>query len=218
MDKLTDWNRNCNEFGRDAKRRSYRFVEEDWEKIYMKETNSDLTKISKYISLILRHKPEVIGMQLDTHGWADVNTLLAGICKKYPIDFEILEEIVRTDNKQRYSFNEDKTKIRANQGHSIQVDVELSVTEPPETLYHGTAERFSASIEAKGLLPGSRLYVHLSPDTETAEKVGRRHGKPVIYLVNAGQMQKDGYTFFISANGIWLTKTVPAQYLKRLGK
>lgn len=182
----------------------------------MKKKNYDLTKISKYISLILRHKPEVIGIQLDANGWANVEELLAGIGRKYPIDFEILEEIVRTDNKQRYSFNEDKTKIRANQGHSIQVDVELSVTEPPEILYHGTAERFSASIEAKGLLPGNRLYVHLSPDTETAEKVGHRHGKPIIYLVNAGQMQQDGYTFLLSANGVWLTKMVPAQYLKRL--
>lgn len=184
----------------------------------MRVTNSDLTKISKYISLILRHKPEVIGIQLDANGWANVEALLAGIGRKYPIDFEVLEEIVRTDNKQRYSFNEDKTKIRANQGHSIQVDVELSVTEPPEILYHGTAERFFASIEAKGLLPQNRLYVHLSPDMETAEKVGRRHGKPVIYLVNAGQMQQDGYTFLLSANGVWLTKMVPAQYLKRLGK
>lgn len=184
----------------------------------MKETNYDLIKISKYISLILRHKPEVIGIQLDANGWADVEALLAGIRRKYPIDFEILEEIVRTDNKQRYSFNEDKTKIRANQGHSIQVDVELSVTQPPAILYHGTAEWFSTSIEAKGLLPGRRLYVHLSPDTETAEKVGRRHGKPVIYLVNSGQMQQDGYTFLLSANGVWLTKMVPAQYLKRLGE
>lgn len=182
----------------------------------MKRTNADLTKISKYISLILRHKPEVIGMQLDANGWADVEELLAGIGRKYPIDFEILEEIVKTDNKQRYSFNEDKTKIRTNQGHSIQVDVELSVTEPPEILYHGTAEQFSASIEAKGLLPGNRLYVHLSPDTETAEKVGRRHGKPIIYLINAGQMRQDGYIFYLSANGVWLTKTVPVCYLKKL--
>lgn len=186
------------------------------EKIYMRVTNSDLTKISKYISLILRHKPEVIGIQLDANGWANVEALLAGIGRKYPIDFEVSEEIVRTDNKERYSFNEDKTKIRANQGHSIQVDVELSVTEPPEILYHGTAERFSASIEAKGLLPQNRLYVHLSPDMETAEKVGRRHGKPIIYLVNAGQMRQEGYTFLLSANGVWLTKMVPAQYLKRL--
>lgn len=136
----------------------------------MRETTPDLTRISKYISLILRHKPEVIGIKLDTHGWADVNALLAGISRKYPINRDILEEIVRSDEKQRYSFSEDGTKIRANQGHSIQVDVELPVTEPPETLYHGTAQRFAASIEVQGLLPQSRLYVHLSPDPETARK------------------------------------------------
>ena len=182
----------------------------------MRETTPDLTRISKYISLILRHKPEVIGIQLDAHGWADVNALLAGIGKKYPINRDILDEIVGRDEKQRYSFSEDGTKIRANQGHSVQVDVELPVTEPPETLYHGTARRFAASIEAQGLLPQSRLYVHLSPDQETAEKVGRRHGEPVIYLVDAGQMHRDGYLFYLSANGVWLTKAVPATYLKRL--
>lgn len=182
----------------------------------MKETTSDLTRISKYMSLILRHKPQVIGIQLDAHGWADVNALLAGISKKYPINRDILEEIVQSDEKQRYSFNEDGTKIRANQGHSIPVDVELTLAEPPETLYHGTAQRFAASIEAQGLLPQNRLYVHLSPDPETAEKVGRRHGEPVIYLVAAGQMYRDGYRFYLSANGVWLTKVVPAPYLKRL--
>ena len=174
----------------------------------MRETTPDLTRISKYISLILRHKPEVIGIKLDTHGWADVNALLAGISRKYPINRDILEEIVRSDEKQRYSFSEDGTKIRANQGHSIQVDVELPVT--------GTAQRFAASIEVQGLLPQSRLYVHLSPDPETAEKVGQRHGQPVIYLVDAGQMHRDGYLFYLSANGVWLTKVVPAPYLKRL--
>lgn len=182
----------------------------------MKETTPDLTRISKYMSLILRHKPEVIGIKLDAHGWADVNALLAGISKKYPINRDILEEIVRSDEKQRYSFSEDGTKIRANQGHSIQVDVELTLIEPPETLYHGTAQRFAASIEAQGLLPQKRLYVHLSPDPETAEKVGRRHGEPVIYLVAAGQMYRDGYLFYQSANGVWLTKVVPAPYLKHL--
>ena len=108
--------------------------------------------------------------------------------------------------------------IRANQGHSVQVDVELPVADPPETLYHGTAERFSTSIEAQGLLPRSRLYVHLSSDTKTAEKVGSRHGKPVIYQVDAGQMCRDGYTFYLSANGVWLTKSVPPRYLKRTGE
>ena len=170
----------------------------------------------KFIAFILRHHPESIGMKLDEHGWACTEDLIAGIAKSRPFDMQMLEEIVRTDSKQRYSFNEDKTLIRANQGHSVQVDVELPVTEPPETLYHGTARRFAASIEAQGLLPQSRLYVHLSPDQETAEKVGRRHGEPVIYLVDAGQMHRDGSLFYLSANGVWLTKTVPAPYLKRL--
>lgn len=182
----------------------------------MREKTPDLTRISKYMSFILRHKPEVIGISLDAHGWADVNALLEGIGKKYPINRDILEEIVRNDSKQRYAFNEDRTMIRANQGHSIQVDVELPVTKPPETLYHGTAQRFVTSIEAQGLLPRSRLYVHLSPDQETAKKVGHRHGEPVIYLVSAGQMYRDGYLFYLSANGVWLTKVVPASYLKRL--
>ncbi|WP_243425824.1 RNA 2'-phosphotransferase [Flavonifractor plautii] len=182
----------------------------------MKETTPDLTRISKYMSLILRHKPQVIGIHLDAHGWADVNALLAGISRKYPINRDILDEIVSRDEKQRYSFSEDGTKIWANQGHSIQVDVELTLTEPPEMLYHGTAQRFAASIEAQGLLPQSRLYVHLSPDQETAEKVGRRHGEPAIYLVDAGQMHRDGYRFYLFANGVWLTKVVPAPYLKRL--
>lgn len=158
------------------------------------------------MSLILRHKPEVIRTQLDAHGWADVNALPAGIGKKYPINRDILEEIVRSDSKQRYAFNEDRTLIRANQGHSIQVDVGLTVTEPPEALYHGTAQRFSGSIGAQGLLPESRLYVHRSPDQETAEKVGRRHGVPVIYPVNAGQMHRDGSLFYLSSDGVWLTK------------
>ena len=182
----------------------------------MKETTPDLTRISKYMSLILRHKPQVIGIHLDAHGWADVNALLAGISRKYPINRDILDEIVGRDEKQRYSFSEDGTKIRANQGHSIQVDVELTLNEPPEMLYHGTAQRFAASIEAQGLLSRSRLYVHLSSDQETAEKVGRRHGEPAIYLVDAGQMHRDGYRFYLSANGVWLTKVVPAPYLKRL--
>lgn len=182
----------------------------------MGKTPPDLKKISIYISLILRHRPEVIGIKLDDHGWANVDALLVGISGKYPITRDILEEIVRTDEKQRYSFNEDKTMIRANQGHSIPVDVELPLAEPPEILYHGTAERFVASIETQGLLPKKRLYVHLSLDKETAEKVGNRHGEPVIYQVDSGQMHRDGYTFYLSVNGVWLTKMVPVPYLKRL--
>lgn len=175
-----------------------------------------LTDTSKFLSLILRHKPETIGIKLDEHGWADVSELISGISKTRPFDMKMLEEIVRTDSKQRYSFNEDKTLIRANQGHSIPVDVELEKKTPPEFLYHGTGEKFVSSIDKEGLLSKSRLYVHLSKDTDTAVKVGSRHGKPVVYRVEAGKMADDGYEFFLSVNGVWLTKAVPAEYLSKL--
>lgn len=174
-----------------------------------------LRDTSKFISLILRHKPEEIGISLDEHGWANVNELISGIAKTQPFTMEMLEEIVSTDDKGRYSFNEDKTLIRANQGHSIPVDVELEQVTPPEHLYHGTGEKYVSSIEAQGLIPKSRLYVHLSPDYATAEKVGSRHGKPVVYRISAEQMANDGYLFYKSVNGVWLTKEVPAKYLER---
>ncbi len=172
-----------------------------------------LTDTSRFISLILRHKPETIGIELDEHGWANVEELIAGIAKQQEFSIEMLEEIVDTDNKQRYSFNEDKTLIRANQGHSIPVDVELTETTPPDVLYHGTGEKYVDSISNKGLIPKSRLYVHLSKDIETAISVGKRHGKPVVYKVDALQMNKNGYKFYLSANGVWLTKEVPVNYL-----
>ncbi len=174
-----------------------------------------LTEVSRYLSLILRHKPEVIGISLDEHGWADVEDLIAGIARDNEFNMEILEEIVATDNKQRYSFNEDKTLIRANQGHSVPVDVGLEEKEPPELLWHGTGEKFVASIDVQGLIPKSRLYVHLSADEETAVKVGRRHGNPILYQVKTGLMYRDGYKFYQSVNGVWLTKDVPAEYLER---
>ncbi len=170
-------------------------------------------EISKFIALILRHKPEVIGITLDEHGWADAEQLIAGISKTYPLTREMLEEIVRNDNKQRYSFNEDHTLIRASQGHSIPVDVELQKAEPPAVLYHGTAEKYVPSILKEGLLPKSRLYVHLSKDVQTAVNVGKRHGKPIVFRVDSGKMSADGYAFFLSANGVWLTKRVPVMYL-----
>lgn len=174
-----------------------------------------LTETSRFLSLILRHQPGVIGITLDEHGWANVEQLIEGISKRKPFDREILEEIVRTDNKQRYSFNEDHTLIRANQGHSIAVDVELPVKEPPEYLWHGTGLKYVDSIEQQGLIPKSRLYVHLSKDYETAVKVGARHGKPVVYRVHSGQMQEDGFQFFCSVNGVWLVKEVLVQYLEK---
>ena len=176
----------------------------------------NLNDTSKYIALILRHKPETIGISLDEHGWANVDELIAGIAKTQLFNMEMLQEIVSTDNKQRYSFNEDKTLIRANQGHSIPVDVELEKKVPPTILYHGTAEKYEDAIDVQGLVPKSRLYVHLSADIETAIKVGQRHGKPVIYKVLAGKMQEDGYDFFQSVNGVWLTKRVEIKYLNKM--
>lgn len=177
----------------------------------------DLQKVGRFISLILRHKPETIGITLDEHGWANVDELISGIANKHPeFNKEILEEIVRTDNKQRYSFNEDKTLIRANQGHSINVDVELEEKEPPECLYHGTGEKYISSIMWQGLVSKSRLYVHLSPDIKTAKVVGRRHGSEVVFRVSTGEMFRDGYKFYLSTNGVWLTKEVPVNYLQAM--
>lgn len=174
------------------------------------------TSTSRFISLILRHKPEVIGITLDEHGWASVEDLIAGVNRTRSLDMAGLEEIVRTDEKQRYAFNDDKTKIRANQGHSVPVDVELEAVTPPEILYHGTGEKYVESIEAQGLIPKTRLYVHLSGDYETALKVGSRHGRPRIYQVHSGQMAAEGYTFYRSVNGVWLTKAVPLKYLTQM--
>jgi len=174
------------------------------------------TDTSRYLSLILRHKPEVIGITLDEHGWANVEELIAGISKTQPLDMELLDKIVQTDNKQRYSFNEDKTLIRANQGHSIPVDVELQRVTPPEILFHGTGEKYTDSIDQIGLIPKSRLYVHLSGDEATAVTVGSRHGKPVVYRVATGEMEKAGFEFYRSVNGVWLTKVVPVRYLDKM--
>ena len=150
--------------------------------------------------MILRHKPEEIGITLDEHGWANVEELIAGISKSRPFTMADLETIVNTDEKQRYSFNDDKTLIRANQGHSIPVDVELKEV---------------SSIEEQGIVHKSRLYVHLSADYDTALKVGARHGKPVVYRISSGRMASDGLKFYKSVNGVWLTKEVPVQYFKR---
>ena len=172
-----------------------------------------LEHTSKFIALVLRHKPEAAGITLDGHGWAQVDELIAGVSRRMPLTREMLEEIVRTDNKQRYSFSPDHQKIRANQGHSIPVNVELKQAVPPDTLYHGTGEKYVESILREGLLPKSRLYVHLSRDAATAEQVGRRHGKPVLFLVDAAAMVRDGYAFYLSENQVWLTREVPVRYL-----
>ena len=168
---------------------------------------------SKYLCLILRHKPETIGITLDEHGWANVDDLIKGVNRTHKLDMKLLEEIVATDDKQRYSFNEDKTMIRANQGHSVNVDVELEEAIPPKYLFHGTATKYMNDIRKQGLISKSRLYVHLSVDVETAIKVGERHGNPVIYCIKALEMYNNGHKFYKSVNGVWLTKSVPIEYL-----
>ena len=175
------------------------------------------TKLSKFISMVLRHKPEQAGISLDAHGWANVDELLAGINHTgREITREILEVIVASDTKQRYSFNDDKSLIRANQGHSIAVDVEMKEQIPPQVLYHGTADRFLDSILACGLKPMGRRYVHLSWDIETAVNVGKRHGRPVVLKVDAGKMSEDGIKFYLSENRVWNTIMVPAEYLEKI--
>lgn len=173
--------------------------------------------LGPFISLILRHKPEVIGITLDEHGWANVTELITGINNsgKY-IDMKMLENIVATNNKKRYSFNEDKTLIRANQGHSVKVDVELQAALPPDILYHGTAEKYINDILKTGIIHKSRLHVHLSEDIETATNVGSRHGKAVILEINAKKMHEDGIVFYKSINGVWLTDNIDIKYIKKI--
>ncbi|HBF2503519.1 TPA: RNA 2'-phosphotransferase [Clostridioides difficile] len=172
-------------------------------------------KLSVFISLILRHKPEIIGIKLDDYGYADVNELIEKINNTgRNINIEILEQIVKEDNKQRYSFNDDRSKIRANQGHSINVNVELRELEPPKYLYHGTATRFLDNIKNEGIIKQSRLYVHLSRDIDIAVKVGKRHGTPVILKINTGKMYENGYKFYLSENNVWLCEYIPFKYVE----
>ncbi len=177
----------------------------------------NLKKISVFISLLLRHRPEVIGLELDEHGWADTEQLIEGIraAREPQFDRAALDTIVATDEKQRYSYSPDGRLIRANQGHSIPVDVELPAAQPPEFLWHGTGAKYVSSIDRMGLIPKSRLYVHLSGDYGTAVAVGRRHGSPVVYRVHSGEMARQGYIFYLSVNGVWLTDRVPAEFLEK---
>lgn len=178
----------------------------------MEQRGNDV-KLGRFLCLVLRHHPEKAGIILDEHGWADVGPLLDGVCSTgRQIDRETLERIVREDNKQRYTFNEDHSRIRANQGHSIQVDVELRKVQPPQYLYHGTATRFLPAIQEEGIKRMNRQYVHLSPDYQTAVAVGHRYGVPVVLRVDAGAMAQNGMAFYRAANGVWLCKYVPPEY------
>ena len=172
---------------------------------------------AKFLAYVLRHNPSAANITLDQNGWADVAELIDGACAVgRKLDIASLEDIVATDGKQRFSFNCDRTKIRANQGHSVAVDVQMVELEPPSVLYHGTAEKYVTSIKERGICKQSRNYVHLSIDTETAFKVGSRHGKAVIFAVNARQMYADGYRFLLSANGVWQTEYVPIKYITQI--
>jgi putative RNA 2'-phosphotransferase len=174
----------------------------------------NIKSISKFLSLVLRHNPAQIGLVLDENGWASVNELIEKInAKGNNVDIDLLNEIVNTNDKKRFAFNDDKTKIRASQGHSIEIDLDLQPSLPPDVLYHGTANRFVESILKEGLTKQQRQHVHLSEKLETATAVGARHGKPVILIVDAKQMQEDGFLFYQSENNVWLTDNVEVKYI-----
>lgn len=171
-------------------------------------------RISKFLSYVLRHHPNSIGIELDRCGWVDVGELLRGAGQNgFRITLDELKIVVKENDKQRFSFSEDGIRIRANYGHSIAVDLCYSPVVPPDVLYHGTAARNIKAIRANGLTKGDRQYVHLSPDPETAKSVGKRHGKPIVLEVRSGQMHTDGYKFYQSGSKIWLTEYVPDEYL-----
>lgn len=172
--------------------------------------------ISKFLSLVLRHQPETIAITLDQNGWADVKDLIEK-ANNYGIKFdrETLNHIVATNPKKRFAFNDTLDKIRASQGHSVEIELGYTNQKPPDILFHGTAEKFVQSILDKGLEKGNRQQVHLSADIDTAINVGQRHGKPFIFKVLSGQMYQDNFLFYISDNGVWLTDNVPTKYLKQ---
>ncbi|WP_164104456.1 RNA 2'-phosphotransferase [Candidatus Laterigemmans baculatus] len=177
--------------------------------------NESLVSTSKFLSLVLRHKPEVIGMQLDPEGWLEIAALLDKANQHgHSLTLELLHEVVATNDKKRFSLSDDGLRIRANQGHSITaVDLKLEPATPPGALYHGTVEAFLGGIRKHGLLKRSRNHVHLSADELTATKVGSRRGKPIVLTVAAARMHQAGHQFYLSANGVWLTEAVPAEYL-----
>ncbi|MBI1286253.1 MAG: RNA 2'-phosphotransferase [Flavobacteriales bacterium] len=172
---------------------------------------------SKFLSLILRHKPETVGIELDENGWANVDTLLSKMAEHgKPITMDELGFVVETNDKQRFAFSADRTSIRANQGHSIDVNLELQELTPPEFLYHGTATRNLDSIKEFGLTKQQRHHVHLSEDQAVAHSVGQRYGKPIVLVIQALEMQQQGHTFYRSNNGVWLTDQVPVQHITNL--
>jgi putative RNA 2'-phosphotransferase len=180
--------------------------------------DKSLVHLSKFLSLVLRHRPETIGLQLDPQGWASIDELLPAASRAgVRLTRESLMAVVEQNDKKRFAISDDGTMIRASQGHSVAVDLALEPLAPPDLLYHGTATRFLSSIQSEGLRSGARQHVHLSSDEATARAVGIRHGRPVILRVDAKQMHTDGHTFYQSQNGVWLTKHVPPRYLHEIG-
>jgi putative RNA 2'-phosphotransferase len=175
-----------------------------------------LVKVSKYLSKHLRHAPERLGLVLAPGGWVAVDDLLAACARhSFPLTRAELDEVVASSDKQRFAFDDDGDRIRANQGHTVDVDLELAPAQPPALLYHGTPERNVDAILAAGILKMARHHVHLSPDIATATKVGARRGRPVVLVVDAARMHEGGFTFFCSANGVWLVDHVPPAYVRR---
>lgn len=181
-----------------------------------KMNEKETRRISKFMSLVLRHQPETIGIQLDENGWVDVEEFLQGMRRgRKTISRETLDYVVENNNKKRFAFSEDGTKIRASQGHSVKIELGYEPVDPPEFLYHGTVEKYLDSIMKDGIQRMSRHHVHLSHELETATVVGNRRGSAIILTIHAGQMKADGYKFFISENGVWLTEEVPGKYITR---
>lgn len=186
------------------------------QKTSMNKSPKSLTSTSKFLSLVLRHRPEVVGMQLDPEGWLPIDELIENANRKgNELSLERLHEVVASCEKKRFSLIDDGLKIRANQGHSIpDVELNLALVTPPNQLFHGTVAAFIESIREQGLRKRSRNHVHLSADIETAKKVGARRGKPVILTICTEAMQESGHSFYVSANGVWLTDAVPAQFIE----
>lgn len=181
---------------------------------YFMISEKENTRLSKLLSYILRHKPGEIGIHLDEHGWANVDELINKLrLKNEYINLEVLKHIATTNNKKRFAFNDDLSKIRASRGHSINIDLGYTEKQPPGVLFHGTVEKFVTKIFEEGLKKMRRHLVHLSADKETARQVGERRGKPVILIITSGEMFKAGYKFFLSDNGVWLTEYVLPQYI-----
>lgn len=179
----------------------------------MSTPNSELKKASKFLSYVLRHCPDDIGLSLDRNGWAFISEVIDKAKPQINLTPALIKQVVETSDKQRFKISDDGQQIRANQGHSVKVDLELIPREPPTALFHGTATRFLDSIKQKGLKPGQRHHVHLSADATTAKAVGQRYGKSVILKIDSGSMSKKGYVFFLSDNNVWLTEHVPEQFI-----